>query len=197
MSGALTDEELVAACRKGDMAAFETLVRRHQQAMLNIAFRIIGDYDEACEATQDAFIAAYRGLASFRGTARFTTWLTAITVNQSRTSLARLASRRRNETVSPDPPRGDGESLPAADPPSSAPTALELLEAREVQRQVRECIAALPLDSREVLVLRDLQEYTYEEIGEVLKVREGTVKSRLFRAREAVKECLKRARGGL
>jgi RNA polymerase sigma-70 factor (ECF subfamily) len=66
-----------------------------------------------------------------------------------------------------------------------------------VQRQVRECIAALPLDSREVLVLRDLQECSYEEIGEVLKVREGTVKSRLFRAREAVKECLKRARGGL
>jgi RNA polymerase sigma-70 factor (ECF subfamily) len=197
MSGVLSDEELVAACRRDDTAAFETLVRRHQQAMLNIAFRIIGDYDEACEAVQDAFVAAYRGLASFRGTARFTTWLTAITVNQSRTSLARLTSRRRNEVVPPDPPRGRGESLPAADLPCSAPSALEQLEAREVQRQVRECIAALPLDSREVLVLRDLQECSYEEIGEVLKVREGTVKSRLFRAREAVKECLKRARGGL
>jgi len=197
MPEAKTDEELVTACRKGEMAAFEALVRRHQQAMLNIAFRITGDYDEACEATQDAFLAAYRGLSSFRGNARFTTWLTAITVNQSRSHLAKLATRRRNEVAARDLPQGERTSAPTGDPPSSASSVQEQLEAQEVQRKVRECIAALPPDFREVLVLRDLHDSSYEEIGEVLRMQAGTVKSRLFRAREAVKECLKRALGEL
>ena len=186
--------ELVAAARAGDSGAFEVLVRRHQRAMLNLATRVVGSYEDACEVVQDAFVAAFRGLASFREEARFATWLTTITLNHARNGLVRIAARRRREGRSLDDP-GPGEGRPEHDPPSGAPSALDRMEERAVRRQIEKCIASLPVEFREVLVLRDLQDHSYEEIGTVLKVREGTVKSRLFRAREGVKECLKRAMG--
>jgi RNA polymerase sigma-70 factor (ECF subfamily) len=187
------DGELVAAFRAGDLDAFEVLVRRHQKAMLNVAYRMLGNYDEACEVAQDAFVAAYKGLANFRGEARFTTWLTTITLNQARNRIEHLASRRRHEAYSLDAPRrgSGGEEEPPQDPPSDAPSALDLLEEQAVRKRVEKCIDALPPDFREVLVLRDLRDHSYEEIGTMLNVREGTVKSRLFRAREGVKDCLK------
>ena len=189
------DGELVAAARKGDLAAFERLVYRHQARMLNVAFRIVGVYEDACEVVQDAFVAAYRGLDGFRGEARFSTWLTTITANLSRNRCQQLAARRRNEGVSLDAPLSlsDGEILP--DPPSAAPGAEELLARQETAEKVQGCIAALDEPFREVLVLRDMEDFSYEEIGAVLKIREGTVKSRLSRAREAVKDCLKRVLG--
>jgi hypothetical protein len=98
------DGELVEAFRAGDVDAFECLVRRHQKAMLNVAYRMLGNYEEACEVAQDAFVAAYKGLANFRGEARFTTWLTTITLNQARNRLEHLASRRRLEAYSLDAP---------------------------------------------------------------------------------------------
>ena len=177
--------ELVAACRNGDSGAFEVLVRRHQKAMLNLAYRVVGSYEDACEVVQDAFVAAYKGLSSFREEASFSTWLTTITLNHARNGLERIVARRRRE----------GHSLAEQDPPSTAPSALEQMEDRAVRKQIEKCIASLPVEFREVLVLRDIQERSYEEIGTVLNVREGTVKSRLFRAREGVKECLKRAMG--
>ena len=185
------DGELVAAFRAGDVDAFERLVRRHQKAMLNVAFRMLGNYEEACEVAQDAFVAAYKGLASFRGEARFTTWLTTITLNQARNRLEHLASRRRREAYSLDTPPPGRDDQPPLDPPSGAPSALDLLEERAIRRRVEKCIESLPPDFREVLILRDLRDHSYEEIGAMLKVREGTVKSRLFRAREGVKDCLK------
>ena len=180
--------------------AFEWLVRRHQKAMLNLAYRVVGDHEEACEVVQDAFVAAYKGLATFRGEARFRTWLTTITLNQARNGLARLQARRRHEAFSLDaaPSGAEGEARShRMDPPSLALSALEEMEAEAVRRKVEGCIAELPLDYREVLVLRDLQECSYEEIGALLKLREGTVKSRLFRAREGIRDCLKRALGAL
>ena len=192
MNGESDDAELVGACRQGDTSAFEILVRRHQKGMLNLAFRMLGDYDEACDVVQDAFVAAYKGLSSFRGDARFTTWLTTITVNQARNRLGQLAARRRNEAYSLDAPLAAGDCDLYPDPPSPAPSVLDMLEEQALRRKVGECIAALPPDFREVLVLRDLQERSYDEIGTILNMRDGTVKSRLFRAREGVKECLKR-----
>jgi len=189
------DGELVSAFRSGDPGAFEILVRRHQKTMLNLAYRMLGNYEEACEVVQDAFVAAHRGLPLFREEARFTTWLTAITLNQARNRLASLASRRRNEAFSLDAPIPTAQGDVFPDPPSRAPSALELLEDQAVKRQVEGCIQALPRDFREVLVLRDLQDHSYLEIGAILKVREGTVKSRLARAREGVKACLERALG--
>jgi RNA polymerase sigma-70 factor, ECF subfamily len=189
------DVELVAACRNGDSGAFEVLVRRHQKAMLNLAYRVLGSYEDACEVVQDAFVSAYKGLSSFREESRFSTWLTTITLNHARNGLERLVARRRREGRSLNDPGPRGEEGTERDPPSTGPSALEQLEERALRKQIEKCIASLPIEFREALVLRDIQEHSYEEIGAVLKVREGTVKSRLFRAREGVKECLKRSIG--
>ena len=191
------DADLVSRTRQGDLNAFEHLVNKHQKRMLNIAFRMIGDYDEACEAVQDAFISSFKNIKNFRGQAIFTTWLTAITVNHSRNRLKRMRSRSGHEAFSLDAPvqADDGEMV--ADPPSKEPSALDLLEKRYVQGWVQDCIKALAPEYREVVILRDLQDFSYEEISGVLKMREGTVKSRLFRAREAIKDCLKKIMGEL
>lgn len=185
------------SARRGDLAAFELLVRRHQAKMLNIAFRITGAYEDACEVVQDAFLAAHKGLKDFRGEARFSTWLTTITTNLSRNRLEQLQTRQRNEPVSLDDPitGEDGEMF--RDAPSSLPDPLELMERRDVREQVQGCIEAMTVDSREVLVLRDMEEYSYDEIATILKLRDGTVKSRLARAREAMRDCLKRGGGAL
>jgi RNA polymerase sigma-70 factor (ECF subfamily) len=186
------DAALVAATRNGDLAAFETLVKRHQQRMLNVAFRITGCYEDACEVVQDAFVAAYRGLDGFRGAARFTTWLTSITANLSRNRREQLQTRRRNEPFSlNDPlPGGDGDLIP--DPPAPGPSPHEQLEEEALRKQLERCIGELPPEFREVLVLRDMEEFAYEEIGTILGLQAGTVKSRLFRGRESVRDCLKK-----
>lgn len=191
------DLPLVRASQDGDLSAFEALVIRHQKRMLNIAFRIIGEYDDACEVCQDAFVSAYRHLAGFRGEAKFSTWLTAITVNLSRNRLKRLKVQKARVPVSLDAPirTDDGEIMP--DPPSREPSVLDRMEKQDLRDKVRGCIQALEPEFREVIVLRDLQDLAYEEIGLTLKLAAGTVKSRLFRAREAVKECLKKAMGTL
>lgn len=191
------DGELVARARNGDLAAFERLVRNHQQRMLTIAFRITDGYEDACEIVQDAFMAAWRGLSAFRGEARFTTWLTTITVNLARNRLDQIRTRRRNEPVSLDEPRESSDGLLPREAVSGAPSVLEELERRDVQRHVQACIASLLPDFREVLVLRDMGDFSYEEIATVLRLSGGTVRSRLSRAREAVRECLKRVLGVL
>jgi RNA polymerase sigma-70 factor (ECF subfamily) len=187
------DAELVALSQKGDLGAFEQLVQKHQKRMFNIAYRIAGDYEDASEIVQDAFVAALRSIRKFRGDSRFTTWLTTITTNQARNRLKQVRSRKLHEVNSLDCPI-DTESGPImADPPSQAASVLDQLEQRDLREKVQECIAALEPDFREVIVLRDLQEFSYDEIGTMLSLAAGTVKSRLFRGREAVKECLKKA----
>lgn len=191
------DAVLVASAQAGDLSAFEALVLKHQKRMLNIAFRIIGEYEDACEVVQDSFLSAHRNLRGFRAEAMFSTWLTAITVNLSKNRLKRVIIRQRREPMSLDAPirTDDGEVMP--DPPSKEPSALDRLEKQDMKQKVQDCIGELEPDFREVLVLRDMQDFSYEEIGEMLKVAAGTVKSRIFRARESVKDCLKKAMGDL
>jgi RNA polymerase sigma-70 factor (ECF subfamily) len=197
-SGALDEDiALVAATQQGDLDAFERLVARHQKRMLNVSFRLLNDYDEACEVVQDGFLSAHKHIKTFRGEAKFTTWLTTIIVNLSKNRLKQMRSRSGREVFSLDDPVETDDGRLAAGFPSGAPSALDRLEESEVQRGVQECIKTLEQDFREVLVLRDMQDFSYEEIGGILGLREGTVKSRLFRAREAIKECLKHVIGKL
>jgi RNA polymerase sigma-70 factor (ECF subfamily) len=191
------DGELVARARSGDLAAFERLVRNHQQRMFTIAFRITGGYEDACEIVQDTFVAAWRGLGTFRGAARFTTWLTAITVNLSRNRLDQIRTRWRNEPISLDEPRESADGFLPREAVSETPSAQEELERRDVRRHVQKCIAELAPGFREVLVLRDMEDFSYEEIGTMLSLSGGTVRSRLSRARDTVRECLKRVIGVL
>ncbi len=191
------DARLVVSSQRGDLNAFEALVQKHQKRMLNIAFRMLEDYEEACEVVQDAFVSAYNKINAFRGESKFSTWLTSITVNLSKNRLNQAKSRRSHEAFSIDDPVQAGENRIPIDPPSREPSALDLLEKRDSRDKVLDCIRGLDPGFREVLMLRDMQDFSYDEIAKVLRMREGTVKSRLFRAREMVKDCLKRVLGDL
>jgi RNA polymerase sigma-70 factor (ECF subfamily) len=191
------DVLLVKSAQAGDLGAFELLVKRHQKRMLNIAFRLTGDYDDACEVVQDTFVSAYKNIKAFRGESKFTTWLTTITVNFSKNRLKQTKSRRERTAFSLDDPIQTEDGQIAPEPPSKEPSVLDQLVRRDLQNRVQQCIKKLSRVFREVLVLRDMQDFSYDEIGTMLKMREGTVKSRLFRAREMVKDCLKLAVGEL
>ena len=192
-----SDAALVVSSQNGDLAAFETLVVRHQKRMLNIAFRLINDYDEACEVVQDTFVSAYKNIKAFRGDAKFTTWLTTITLNLSKNRLKQIRSRQSHVSYSLDDPLRTDDNELTRDVPSKEPSILDRLEKQDVRNGVQACIKALDPEYREVIVLRDMQDLSYREIGAMLKMLEGTVKSRLFRAREAIKDCLKRTLGEL
>jgi RNA polymerase sigma-70 factor (ECF subfamily) len=191
------DNRYVSLCKKGDTDAFEELVRRHQKKMLNVAYRMLGNYEEACEVVQDAFVSAYRHIRHFEGRSGFSTWLCSIVMNLSRNRLKQMNTRLRLEPLSLDDPVSAEDGSMRFEPASDRPTALENLEKRDLQARVQQCIGNLDADFRSVLVLRDIQGFSYDEIGETLKITAGTVKSRLFRAREAVRDCLKKALGRL
>jgi len=186
------DAALVSLAQKGDLGAFELLVGRHQKRVFNIAFRLIGDYDDACEVVQDAFVSVYKNIKTFRGEAKFTTWVTTITMNLSKNRLKQMKSRQRLVAFSLDDPIRTEDGQMAVDPPSKEPSVLDKLVKQDVHNRIEDCIKKLDHLFREVLILRDMQDFSYEEIGSMLKIREGTVKSRLFRAREMVKDCLKK-----
>jgi RNA polymerase sigma-70 factor (ECF subfamily) len=191
------DGRYVALCKKGDVGAFETLVRRHEKMMLNIAYRMVGNYEEACEIVQDAFVSAYRNIKNFEGRSVSSTWLSAIVINLSRNRIKRIKANLAHESFSMDDPIATEKGFVKIEPASGAPSALDRLEEKQMQEKVQDCIRELDDDFRAVLVLRDIQGFSYEEIGNMLKLTGGTVKSRLFRARESVKDCLKKAFGRL
>ena len=191
------DAGFVARCRRGETEAFSVLVGRHQKKMLNIAFRMIGDYDEACDVLQEAFLSAYRAIGKFRGDARFSTWLCGIVLNHSRSHMAQKLARSRRESGSLDDPVKSKDGGFLKEPCSQEGSIVERLEKRELEAKVQECIGFLDGEQREVLVLRDIQGFSYEEIGDLLKLPEGTVKSRLFRARNTLKDLLSRVIGDL
>ena len=191
------DLQYVTACRKGDTEAFSVLVGRHSQKMLNIAYRMLGDYDEACDVTQEAFLAAFRSIKAFKAEAKFSTWLCRIVINYAKNRLKQRQSLSRHESVSLDETtdgQGDCARCLAVSNENDPAT---LLERRELEAEVQKCISALDGDHREVLVMRDIQGFSYEEIRDVLQIPDGTVKSRLSRARMAIKDCLKKVMGDL
>ena len=191
------EAELIARVRAGEPAAERELYDAHVERVYRLAYRLAGDDDLARDITQDAFIRAFERLHEFRGDARFTTWLTTITLNLSKNRLKQVRSRQSHEAYSLNDPVQTDDGTITIDPPSKEPSVLDRMETRDIRTRVQDCIKALDTDFREVLVLRDMQEFSYEEIGHMLKVREGTVKSRLFRARDMVKDCLKRFMGEL
>ncbi len=186
------DFEAVSACRRGDANAFQPLVEKYQKKMLNLAYRMTGDYEEACEVVQEAFLSAYRAIKQFRGEARFATWLYGITINQAKNRIKQIQSRSHHEMVSLDDPVETENRRLTHDAPSDEVSIVEQLEKKDIQVKVQQCINSLDDEHREVLILRDIQGFSYEEIRDILKIPDGTVKSRLFRARDAMKHCLKR-----
>jgi len=189
------DAGIVSLCKEGDVDAFEVLVRKHQKRLLNIAYRMVANYEEACEIVQDTFVSAYRGIRNFEGKAKFSTWLYTIVVNLSRNRLKQLNIRSQREGTSFDDPVSADDSEITLEPVSNEPSVLERLERRDVQLRVQECINSLDSEFKEVVILRDIQGFSYDEISDILKIAEGTVKSRLSRARVELKNCLKKMAG--
>ena len=189
------DNELVCRCNRGDLDAFETLVIKHQKKMFNIAFRMVNNYEDACEIVQDAFFAAYKGMQSFEKRSSFRTWLCSIVINTSRNRLQQIRTTLSHEKFSLDDPLLTDSGSLRFELASDCPSAIEQLEKKEMQARVQGCIETLETDFREVLILRDIQGFSYDEISDMLSIAQGTVKSRLFRAREYMKKCLLKVLG--
>lgn len=192
-----TDHDIILRCQEGDVGAFEEIVRRYEQKMFQVSYRFLGDYHEAAEVTQDAFVSAYRGLRGFRGKAKFSTWLYAIVVNLSRNRMKRMKIENDRVAFSLDDPVNAQEGSFTREAASGEPSALERLERNEMQMKVQGCIESLESEFKEVVVLRDIQGLSYDEVASALDIAEGTVKSRLHRGRLALRDCLKNAAGGL
>jgi len=192
----IEDDDLkwVLLCQKGDAEAFGVLVERYQKKMLNTAYRMIGDYEEACDVVQEAFLATFRAIKNFRGEARFSTWLYGIVVNSTKnrlTQMNRMKNRFYHEGACSGNPLGGEEGGCNCQDASSRPDSLlEHLEKKELEARVQECISFLDDYHREILVLRDIQGLSYDEIVLTLKIPLGTVRSRLFRARNTLKDLL-------
>lgn len=175
------DLQLVSASKNGDQDAFSLLVQRYQRRVFNLVFRMLQNYEEANEVTQEAFLAAWQGLPSFRGEARFSTWLYRIAYN---CALKQLETRKRDKALHTALQAEQALELEGDDPKST------LLEALDNQKMIQEQLSQLPPKYRIVLILRHLQDMTYEEIAEVLTMPVGTIKTHLFRARNLLKERL-------
>jgi RNA polymerase sigma-70 factor (ECF subfamily) len=182
---------LVAQAQRGDDAAFEVLVERHQHRAVNVAYQLLRNEEDAVEVAQDAFVRIYRSLSGFRGECEFTTWLHQIVVNLARNRHRWWWRRGRQITESLDAPveTGDGAMAQQVAAPTE-PADVELAKA-EFARSLARKMAGLPAKFREVLVLRNVEGLSYEEIAVVLRCSVGTVKSRIARAREALREAMK------
>jgi RNA polymerase sigma-70 factor (ECF subfamily) len=179
------DELLVRRFQEGSAEAFEILVQRHGARVYNLCLRILGDPEEAADVSQDTFLAALRKLSTFRGDSAFTTWLHRVTVNACYDSLRRKRRRPLLQLVRDEDDERPETSLPAPD------HADEVVFSVDVARALLE----VPEEFRIVLVMADVQDLPYEEIGRVLEIPVGTVKSRVFRGRAALGRALGASRG--
>jgi len=182
MAGAEADEALVRRFKRGDQTAFSTLVTRYQDRVYSQCLRWMGDPRIAEEVSQDIFLAVYRALPRFRGEARFSTWIFRITVNHCKNR--RLYRKRRHtdrhDTIHPDP---RDEDRPVRQIPDQGPGTERGVEQSEASEILHEALAALEESQRTIILLRDIQDLSYDEIAQILDLPKGTVKSRLHRAR--------------
>ncbi len=174
----LSDEELVRLSQKGDLKAFELLVERYQKRVFTVAYGLVHDADEAQDLTQESFIRAYHAIETFRGAARFYTWIYRITVNLCMDYFRRQVVEQAVVTAEQD-----------LDPDSTTPDTLATQH--EMSQAVHQAIRALPTDQRTVIILRELEGLSYKEIARVMGSSIGTVMSRLFYARKRLRELLK------
>jgi len=182
--------ELINASAKGDAEAFNRLVLAYQLQVYNVAYRMLSNREDAADATQDAFVSAFRNIHTFRG-GSFKAWLLKIATNAC---YDRLRSRKRRPVVSLDSTTEEDDPHAAGriDPPDPSIGPETLVLKREVLAQIQEGLNALPADQRLVVILSDVQGYAYEEIAEITGANLGTVKSRLSRGRTSLRDFLRR-----
>ncbi len=185
------DEKDISAALRGERAAFDRLVLRHQQAVINAAYYFLGNHQDALEVAQEAFLSAYKGLSGFLGRSAFRTWLLRITANTARSlQTKRKAKKRSGPKISLSGLNREGEStdLDIMDETHSP-------EALLLRKEVKECleaaIAALEPEAKKLIILRDLSGESYESISKALGMPLGTVKSKVHRARLQLREAMR------
>lgn len=182
----LSEEELVARSQQGDLVAFEALMGRYEKKVYSIAYRLMGNHEDALDLAQEAFIKVYRSIGGFRKESSFMHWLYRVVVNCARDELRK---KKRTPVV---PLEGMEPGTPshsrAVEDWSQSPE--RLYEIKETQETIHRALLALDPDHRMVLVLRDLLGFPYEEMAEILSCSLGTVKSRISRSRAALRRRL-------
>ncbi|MEZ7765901.1 RNA polymerase sigma factor RpoE [Haemophilus parahaemolyticus] len=181
MSEQITDQELVEKAQQGDKKAFNLLVVRYQNRVAGLLTRYVSR-DDIPDIVQESFIKAYRSLTSFRGESAFYTWLYRIAVNTAKNHLTALGRRPPKEDILAE----DAESYDAGTQLREADTPENLVLSNELKRVVFETIENLPEELKMAITLREIEGLSYEEIAEVMSCPVGTVRSRIFRAREAI-----------
>ena len=178
----VSDRELVASAVSGLDGCFEELVRRYQRPISAYVYRMVGDYESALDLTQEIFIKVYSSLSRYRAEFKFSTWIYKIAHNAAVDHLRRTATREQSLVVGHD---GDQFDLPVE---SGRPSPEQESERKERRGEIESVVRTLPGNYRELIILRHSQDLSYEEIVEVTGLPLGTVKNRLFRAREMMRQ---------
>ena len=176
------DHDLVARVQRGDTAAFDLLVRKYQHRIAAVISRYIHDWSEVQDVAQDTFIRAYRAIKNFRGDAQFSTWLHTIAVNTAKNHLAANNRRPPGEDIDVE----DAEQFESGLRLRDTDTPERELMRQQLEQTVVAAVEALPQDLREAITLREVEGMSYEDIAERMGCPIGTVRSRIFRAREAI-----------
>jgi len=182
MAKRIADDVLVERVRQGDRSAFDALVIKYQQKIVKLVSRYVSEPSDALDVAQEAFIKAYRAMPSFRGESAFYTWIYRIAINTAKNHL--VAQDRR--PPSDDIDAGDAEQFQNAFQLREVDTPERLLLRAEIESTIVEAMEALPEDLRTAIMLRELEGMSYEEIAQTMSCPVGTVRSRIFRAREAI-----------
>ena len=183
MGESITDTELVARVQRGDRTAFDLLVLKYQHRIVKLVGRYVREPADALDITQDAFIKAYRALPNFRGESAFYTWLYRIAINTAKNHLVAAARRPSDVDLGSNE---DGEQFEIEEMQATLETPERLLLTEEIRLTVIDAIDKLPEDLRTAIMLREMDGLSYEEIATAMDCPIGTVRSRIFRAREAV-----------
>ncbi len=187
MENNLSEQELIARCRKNDVAAFEQLIGAYEQRVFALAFGMLGNRQDAEDMTQDIFLKVFRSIHTFRENASFSTWVYRVATNVCLDEIRRR--KKRSGDVSINQTNRDDEAFELA-LPDPGETPFEAAQKKEAMAALREAIDCLGEEQRAVVVMRDLEGLSYEEIAHALGTSLGTIKSRLNRARQTLRRLL-------
>jgi RNA polymerase sigma-70 factor (ECF subfamily) len=186
-----SETSLIARLRARDLTAFEELVNHFERPVYSLCFRLLGDAEEARDAAQETFLKVYRGLSGFRAESGLKTWIYRIAINQAMNQQRWWRRRHRDETISLELSRGDSEMTIGSSLPCKAESPEALAIANERERRITRALGEVKQEYRIALILREIEELSYEEIAETLSVSIGTVKSRIARGREELRRRVK------
>jgi RNA polymerase sigma-70 factor (ECF subfamily) len=192
MVGAVSDAELVERFKGGDRRAFNEITRRYQNKIYGICLRWLGHEQTASEVAQDVFVSAFRALGRFRGESQLSTWLYRIAINHCKNRRMYQRRRHTHRHESLDKPLGDEDDARRRELPSDGPLPDAGVHQTEAQQLLQAALEQLDEQQRFIIVLRDMEDRSYEEIADLLNLPRGTVKSRLHRARAQLAKTLSR-----